>query len=271
MAQALYDYWFVQFDFPDENGKPYKSSGGKMVWNEELKREIPKGWEENPLSAYLSEPSTGDWGKDEPTGNYTQRAYCIRGADIMSVADLPIRYILKKNSHKFLRPNDTVIEVSGGSPTQATGRSAYISEGTLSRYDSPLICTNFCQVLRQKNPAYALYFYYLWNKLYDAGIMFNYEGKTSGIKNLLVEAFCSIKWSFPPCKIVVLFDELITPIIAKLESIKKEQKLLVSQREFLLPLLMSGQVQVKPQGELNYHLAACVIGRFLINFLVFRR
>jgi type I restriction enzyme S subunit len=45
MAKTLYDYWFVQFDFPDKNGKPYKSSGGKMVWNEELKREIPEGWE----------------------------------------------------------------------------------------------------------------------------------------------------------------------------------------------------------------------------------
>ena len=44
MAKQLYDYWFVQFDFPDENGKPYKSSGGKMVWNEKLKREIPEGW-----------------------------------------------------------------------------------------------------------------------------------------------------------------------------------------------------------------------------------
>ena len=45
MAKQLYDYWFVQFDFPNEDGKPYKSSGGKMVWNENLKREIPEGWE----------------------------------------------------------------------------------------------------------------------------------------------------------------------------------------------------------------------------------
>jgi type I restriction enzyme S subunit len=49
MAKTLYDYWFVQFDFPDENGKPYKSSGGEMVWSEELKREIPKGWEVESL------------------------------------------------------------------------------------------------------------------------------------------------------------------------------------------------------------------------------
>ena len=53
LAKQLYDYWFVQFDFPDENGRPYKSSGGNMVWNEMLKREIPEGWESVPLSQYL--------------------------------------------------------------------------------------------------------------------------------------------------------------------------------------------------------------------------
>ena len=54
MAKQLYDYWFVQFDFPDENGKPYKSSGGKMVWNEKLKREIPQGWDILPLFDAIS-------------------------------------------------------------------------------------------------------------------------------------------------------------------------------------------------------------------------
>ena len=50
MAKTLYDYWFTQFDFPDENGKPYRSSGGEMVWNDQLKREIPKGWNVGQLS-----------------------------------------------------------------------------------------------------------------------------------------------------------------------------------------------------------------------------
>ena len=53
MAKTLYDYWFVQFDFPDTNGKPYKSTGGKMVWNAELKREIPEGWEVKPISKVI--------------------------------------------------------------------------------------------------------------------------------------------------------------------------------------------------------------------------
>ena len=157
---------------------------------------------------------------------------------------MPVRYILEKNSHKFLRPNDMVIEVSGGSPVQATGRSTFISAATLNRYDCPLICTNFCQVLRQKDDAYARYFYRMWNRFYDAGVMFNYEGKTSGIKNLLVGAFCTIKWYLPPRKIVVQYNELVDALTARLEYIKQEQKALTEQRDFLLPRLMTGELTV---------------------------
>lgn len=243
--QLIYDYWFMQFDFPDESGKPYRSSGGKMVWNDTLKQDIPKGWDIASLSDYLADMISGDWGKAEPTGNYTQRVYCIRGTDIISVDDLSVRYISKNHSHKFLLPNDIVIEVSGGSPIQATGRSTFISAPTLARYDSPLICANFCQVLRQKDDAYAGYFYRMWNKFYNAGIMFNYEGKTNGIKNLLVEAFCSIKWYFPPRELVVQFNAIAAPFISKLEQIKQEQKELTAQRDFLLPRMMNGQVMVE--------------------------
>lgn len=82
MAKTLYDYWFVQFDFPDKNGKPYKSSGGKMVWNEALKREIPEGWEVKLFSDWINNDKSGDWGKELIEGNYTEKVYCIRGADI---------------------------------------------------------------------------------------------------------------------------------------------------------------------------------------------
>ncbi|MBK9395046.1 MAG: restriction endonuclease subunit S [Uliginosibacterium sp.] len=82
MAKTLYDYWFVQFDFPDANGKPYKSSGGKMVCNATLKREIPEGWDVVPLSDWIANDKTGDWGKEAVEGNYTLRVDCIRGADI---------------------------------------------------------------------------------------------------------------------------------------------------------------------------------------------
>lgn len=243
-AQLVYDYWFMQFDFPDENGRPYRSSGGKMVWNAELGREIPDGWVVATLEELLSTTATGDWGKDQPISSYQQKVYCIRGADIEDVDELPVRYILKKNSHKFLDANDIVIEISGGSPTQSTGRSTFISAGTLKRYDYPVICTNFCQSLRLKDVQYAHYFHRLWNKLYDANIMFNYEGKTSGIKNLLLGQFCKIKWSVPPKEIAGQYQDFTEGLTERREQLKEEQKALRIQRDFLLPLLMSGQVKV---------------------------
>src|ERR1700722_8639955 len=77
MAKTLYDYWFVQFDFPDANGKPYKTSGGKMVWNEELKREVPEGWGVKKMADWIDADKSGDWGKEEPEGNYIQKVTCI--------------------------------------------------------------------------------------------------------------------------------------------------------------------------------------------------
>jgi type I restriction enzyme S subunit len=107
MAKTLYDYWFVQFDFPDKNGKPYKTSGGKMVWNEELKREIPEGWGVNTLADWIRNDKSGDWGKEAREGNYSERVFCIRGADLNGLngngeVKAPERFILEKNSHKIL-------------------------------------------------------------------------------------------------------------------------------------------------------------------------
>ena len=118
MAKTLYDYWFVQFDFPDENGKPYKSSGGEMVYNDTLKREIPKGWEAQKISHWLQSDKSGDWGKEIQEGNYTLQVNCIRGADINAVnfqgnIEAPIRFILPKNKHKLLSPFNLVVEISG--------------------------------------------------------------------------------------------------------------------------------------------------------------
>jgi len=116
MAKALYDYWFVQFEFPDANGKPYKSSGGKMVYNDMLGREIPQGWVVGALSDWIAKDKTGDWGKDMAEGNYTLSVDCIRGTDINGLngkgaVAAPTRFILEKNKGKILAPFDLVIEI----------------------------------------------------------------------------------------------------------------------------------------------------------------
>ena len=72
----------MQFDFPDENGNPYKTSGGKMVYNEVLKKEIPEGWKVCTFSNLIKDIKNGDWGKEQEEENYTEKVSCIRGADI---------------------------------------------------------------------------------------------------------------------------------------------------------------------------------------------
>jgi type I restriction enzyme S subunit len=208
MAKTLYDYWFVQFDFPDKNGKPYKSSGGKMVWNEELKREVPEGWGVQKMSEWLDIDKSGDWGKDEAEGNFTKKVICFRGADINGLNGMdelkpPVRYILDKNSFKILKSHDLIIEISGGSPTQSTGRLAFITDATIKRFELPLICSNFCKPVSMRNKKLLYNFVYYWKSLYENGVFFGYEGKTSGIKNLLLDSFISSYYTVVPDKNLV--------------------------------------------------------------------
>lgn len=250
MAKTLYDYWFVQFDFPNDVGKPYKSSGGKMVWNEELKREVPEGWEVKLFSEWINNDKSGDWGKEQIEGNYTEKVYCIRGADINGLNGLgelksPERYILEKNLHKTLDPADLIVEISGGSPTQSTGRLAFITEETLSRFDAPIICSNFCKAVTLKNKTQLYNFVYHWKSIYDAGVLFGYEGKTSGIKNLLFESFVSSHYTVVPEKSATTkFHTFMEQLESKKQKNLKEIQKLTELRDWLLPMLMNGQVKV---------------------------
>ncbi len=250
MARTLYDYWFVQFDFPDTNGKPFKTSGGKMVYQPILKREIPVGWEVDTLSSWIKSDKTGDWGNETPGGNYTLQVNCIRGADITGLngngkIDTPNRYILQKNDHKLLAPFDFIIEISGGSPTQSTGRMAYITDDVLGRFSLPLVCSNFCKAISLHNKDLFYCFAYLWNSLYDNGILFGWEGKTSGIKNLLFDAFVT-KYNvpIPPSQLAKQFFDLAARLEQQKQSLLKENSNLEKLRDWLLPMLMNGQVTI---------------------------
>lgn len=215
MAKMLYDYWFVQFDFPDANGKPYKSSGGKMVSNEVLKRKVPEGWDVTVFDNWIGQTKAGDWGKETEEGNYTERVYCIRGADINGLngrgeIKAPERFILKNNFSKVLKPNDFIVEISGGSPTQSTARIALLTEKTLARFDTEVICSNFCKAVSIKDEKYIFNFQQEWQRLYDSGIFFGYEGKTSGIKNFLFDSFMtSYHVVFPDKKVVEKYYEVV--------------------------------------------------------------
>ena len=243
MTKQLYDYWFVQFDFPDENGRPYKSSGGRMVWNERLKKEIPKGWNDITFNTFIDNNKGGDWGYDTYKEG-TIRVGCIRGTDIIKLNDVPIRYISIRHTDRLLEDGDIVIEVSGGSPVQATGRIALITKEVIKRNGGTLVCSNFCQSFSLKNRVYSEYFFYLWRALYENNNMFKYEGKTSGIKNFQTDIFLANHWYEVPKQIIEQFHEIAVKYHSMIDLNIEENNHLIKQRDELLPLLMNGQVSV---------------------------
>ncbi|MBR4625907.1 MAG: restriction endonuclease subunit S [Alphaproteobacteria bacterium] len=244
IAKRLYDYWFVQFDFPDENGKPYKSSGGKMVWNDELKREIPEGWEVKSVAETIECDISGDWGEEEIKGNYTYKVSCIRGCDMANMTYLPTRFILASNSKKQLKSDDFVIEISGGSPTQSTGRIVHITDEIIKRFNNKVICSNFCRGLRLKSKDYVSYFLQMWNMFYCNGVFFNFEGKTSGLKNFQFDTFVAQYWYFPPKEMAKKYHNIISKLQKNIDKNETEIMSLTALRDKLLPLLMNGQVEV---------------------------
>lgn len=251
LAKTIYDYWFLQFEFPNEEGKPYKSSGGKMVWCEELKREIPEGWEAKKISTLIDRDKGGDWGKEAKTGNYVEKVTCIRGADFPSAAggellDAPERWILSKNIGKEVAYGDIMIEISGGSPTQSTGRICYANHNFLRRTDNPIISSNFCRTISLLNPDAYSWFYVMWKSLYDIGLFFNYEGKTTGIKNLLFDTVVTnVSIPFPNNTLIDQYCEIVNNIFETIQEKSFENAQLSSLRNFLLPMLMNGQVTFK--------------------------
>lgn len=245
MAKRLYDYWFVQFDFPNADGKPYKSTGGKMVWNEELKREIPKGWEVKKISEILECEIPGDWGEENIKGKHDYKVSCIRGCDMVDMTNLPTRYILQVNAKKLLQADDFVIEISGGSPTQSTGRIVQITDEIIKRFNGKIICSNFCHGIRLNDKDYASYFFQMWNMFYLNNIFFNYEGKTSGLKNFQFNTFVSETWYVPPKELVRKYHEVVSKFRKQIDKNESETQKLTVLRDRLLPLLMNGQVEVK--------------------------
>lgn len=257
MAKTIYDYWFVQFDFPNENGKPYRTSGGAMKWNEQLKREIPKGWNVATLSKYIAEEKGGDWGKEKETDNYAEKVTCIRGADFPALNGLqnlkaPTRYILRKNINKHLRNGDIIVEISGGSPTQSTGRVSYINDEILKRFSTDIIASNFCRAFSLVDIAYQYWFYVTWTTLYNSGVFFKYEGKTTGIKNLLFDFACAdYAIVCPPSMVIKQYNRHVEPLFIKVQKNIIENDELTRLRDWLLPMLMNGQATVADEEPIE--------------------
>lgn len=207
-------------------------------------------WSTGTFSELIESTLNGDWGKETPSGNNTKKVYCIRGADIPEVkagnkGKMPTRYILPKNyANKKLEAGDIVVEISGGSPTQSTGRCTAITQSLLDRYDSGMVCTNFCKAIKPKN-GYSLFVYYYWQYLYEKGVFFSYENGTTGIKNLDFSGFIETESILiPPLDKVISFDVYCKSIFNQIFANGKESEQLALLRDTLLPKIISGEIDV---------------------------
>lgn len=238
MARQLYDYWFVQFDFPDENGRPYKSSGGKMVWNEKLKRKIPKEWKAKAIGEIENNIITGKTPSCADEDNF--------GGDIPFVTIDDIR------GNLFVFNSQRTLSIKGAESQE----KKYLPVGSLSvscigtigvmGYTAKLSQTN--QQINSivfKNE-YNREFMYFALKMYFE----NAKAKTGNVfANMSKEEFAAIKVVYPPKHILQLFHNKVAAIFNGIKNNINEMNNLTKQRDELLPLLMNGQASV------NYHLS----------------
>lgn len=240
MAKTVYDYWFLQFEFPNEEGKPYKSSGGKMIWNEELKREIPEGWKVNNIlnvcdvvdCLHSKKPTYCKEYEDYyllTLENLTEKGYI----------DLSKKYYISKTDYEIwtsrilVKENDFVVTNAGRAGD--IGKIPYGVKCAIGRNLTAIRPKNI-------NPYYLRQFFksnYLKEQVLsnlDCGSFF---------MSFNVKSIKSLNVLIPNEDIMKKSIDILKPIILKIENNIVENQELTSLRDFLLPLLMNGQVGFK--------------------------
>lgn len=235
MAKTLYDYWFVQFDFPDTNGKPYKTSGGKMVYNATLKREIPAGWNTSNILSLANLLGGGTptktkseyWNGSIPFFTPTdsdKNIYSLNTLDSITDAGL-------KNSSTRLFEKNTIFITARG------------SVGRLALNAVPMAMNQSCYALKAKQGVSFAFLYFLTKEL-----IHHLEVKATGsVFNSIVSNDIEYTNLALPGDIALIteYAKKVEPAFARIELLTRENQKLAALRGWLLPLLMNGQVTVK--------------------------
>ena len=242
MAKQLYDHWFVQFDFPNEEGKPYKSCGGKMVWNEKLKQEIPEGWNVKSIND-LSTICRGVSYK--PSDLQDNGVLILRGNNIEN------NRIIYDNNTAFLSPNmisaEQKIKRHDIIITMSSGSKEHIGKCAMFQLDSEHSFGAFLSKIAPNKDCPHFIFLFLSSTYFKQKIKSVCNG--TGINNLTNQTFDEVKFAYPTPNTLKLFERRIQSIFDTIGNNDAENEALTKQRDELLPLLMNGQVSV------NYHLS----------------
>lgn len=244
MAKTIYDYWFVQFDFPNAEGKPYRASGGEMVWNVQLKREIPKGW-------HVEQIGTNDKVRFKRGFSYSSEDIKSgEGTPMINLASVSrnqeyipsgIKFVSNRVSEDcIVKPFEMLIAC-----TDLTRQAEIIGCPiiTPTEYAEYAFSMDLARVVIDTKKLTRSYLYRsLRTKFYHKYI----KGFASGT-NVIHLDLDGIKWYYlaiPPIELQDKYEDVHTPIIAKQVALLNENKELEALRDWLLPMLINGQVTV---------------------------
>ncbi len=214
MVETIYDYWFLQFEFPNEEGKPYNSSGGKMVWNEELQQEIPEGWGSAKL-------------KDVIVENPKSK---IKVGDVKNIGEVPFF----TSGAEILSTNDSI--VSGLNCYLNTGGNADVKY----YYGEASYSTDTWCITAEDGMKYILPF--ILDKIKPSMDKVFFQG--TGLRHLQKNLLREYSLCIPDNDVLKKFEKIARDIFVQQHSLLAENRKLESLKGFLLPLLMNGQVTV---------------------------
>lgn len=207
---------------------------------------------EQSFSNYILETIGGEWGKDAQDAEFSVKVSCIRGTDIADMQislpkRVPIRFVKEKKFNQITPlDGDIIMEISGGTDDQSTGRVIFIDSFNRICFKNPIIFSNFCRLLRPKDPRYC-YFLYLYLKyLYKQDEFFNIENGSSGIKNLDYKYLLNnMTFEFPRDENEILnFTEKIQVYFQKIAANNLQVEGLEQVRDLILPRLMNGELKI---------------------------
>ena len=261
IAQALFKSWFVDFDPVRAKAEGREPEGMGAATAALFPSEfedcelglIPKGWKEKPFGSLLDHSIGGDWGSETPSGEQTERVAIIRGTDIpdlrsQSACRVPFRYSTsKKITGRTLASGDLVVEVSGGSKDQPTGRSLYLTSALLALFDCPVVPASFCRKFSPITPQIGVLLAQHMDFIYAAGRTWEYQNQSTGIANFQTKHFLANE------KVVLPSEEVLNAFCSIVGSIVERTQLsyagpLADLRDTLLPRLISGKLRL-PEAE----------------------
>lgn len=227
MAKTIYDYWFLQFEFPNEEGKPYKSSGGKIVWNEELKREIPEGWKVKTLENF-GKLIMGQSPKSKSYNSNNEGLPLINGAAELQRDKIEITKYTSEST-RICTKGDLIFCIRA-------------TIGNINYADKSYCLGRGVGAFHVISKEYNEYMFFVLDNILN---IYNNTLTGSIIVGITKEDLLQQSMINPPKDIIMNFYNEVHFMIEKINLIKKENQELISLRDFLLPLLMNGQIGFK--------------------------